>query len=157
MTVGKCCCCTDGVQTTRGKHCHACLVRMYARYLLFFVTAGGVLRTQGQQLYYYFEYCCGGCNTNINRGLIPVQPCESHTSKKCRATMGGFNFLGHTPEGVECTAKRDTWSASHMYMMRVLCAVHFAGGGQYFFGCCCCLVQPVILYIGAKRTSTIVQ
>ena len=46
-------------------------------------------------------------------------------------------FLGgHTPEGVECTAKRDTWSTSHMYMMRVLCTAHVAGGGQHFFGCC---------------------
>ena len=26
-------------------------------------------------------------------------------------------FLGgHTPEGVECTAKRDTWSTSHIYI-----------------------------------------
>ena len=116
MTVGKCCCCTDGVQTTRGKHCHACLVRMYARYLLFFVTAGGVLRTQGQQLYYYFEYCCGGCNTNINRGLIPVQS-RARVIRARRLELRWVDdtfFGGHTPEGVECTAKRDTWPTSHI-------------------------------------------
>ena len=74
MTVGKCCCCTDGVQTTRGKHCHTCLVRTYAWYLVFFVAAVGVERAQGQQAYYYFNYCCSDCNTIINRYLIPVQP-----------------------------------------------------------------------------------
>ena len=89
-----------------------------------FVAVGGVFRTQGQQLY-YLNYCCSGCNTNINGGIIPVQPCENHTRKKSRATMGGFIFGGSLSR--RCRVYGNAWHLAYqshcvIYESAVRCA-----------------------------------